>query len=237
MKTNHTAIAFTLRFLIVLALTFTITSCGDDDEYLIDTTPIVGDTPPEAVDLGLPSGTKWATRNLNPTTQFVPWGDLSFRSPEFCTWKDYTFGKHDALTKYCSRAERGEDGYTDESVLGRKLTELEPEDDIARQMWGEGWRIPSKEQWQELIKHCYTTKGTNSIILTTWDNNKSIKLPLEGYGFGDNKEADHCYYWSRTLNEGHEENAYCFMYNTIPLPYIGEKNRACGMSIRPVKEE
>ncbi|WP_193215967.1 hypothetical protein [Pseudoprevotella muciniphila] len=43
-------------------------------------------------------------------------------------WEKYRFGTPDALTKYCFRTNFGKDGYTDESVLGRKLTELDPED-------------------------------------------------------------------------------------------------------------
>ena len=41
-------------------------------------------------------------------------------------WEKYRFGTPDALTKYCFRTNFGKDGYTDESVLGRKLTELDP---------------------------------------------------------------------------------------------------------------
>ena len=234
MKSTYTTIALALRFLIVLALTFTIVSCGDDDEYLIDPTPVVGNTPPEAVDLGLPSGTKWAARNLNTTNNFVPWGAHSFNSAKFCTWEYYTFDMSDALTKYCSHANYGKDGYTDESVLGRKLTELEPEDDIARQWWGEGWRIPSKEQWQELIKFCLITKGSKNFILKSRLNNNSIELPPEGYGNGSSKEASKCYYWSRTLHESYDYHAYCFIYSTTYT--ISHRDRAWGMSIRPVKE-
>ena len=234
MKKIFSTTSFAFRALLVVALAFTLIACGDDDYTIEDQEPIVGETPPEAVDLGLPSGTKWAASNLNYTGQFVAWGALSSRSASYCTWESYSFGMPDALTKYCFSADYGKDGYTDEAVLGRKLTELEQEDDIARQKWGEGWRIPSKKQWEELISNCEITKKAKYIILRSKRNHNTIELPKEGYAYGSKNDTDLCYYWSRTLHETLDNKAYCFLYNK--KGFISDRDRAQGMSIRPVKE-
>ncbi len=234
MKKLYPTTCYALRALLVVALTFALAACGDDDNTIEDPTPVVGETPPEAVDLGLPSGTKWAASNLNFTGKFVAWGALTSRSASYCTWESYRFGTPDALTKYCFMADYGKDGYTDEAVLGRKLTELEPEDDIARQIWGEGWRIPSKKQWEELISNCEITKQARYIILRSRRNNNSIQLPKQGYAYGSNYDTGLCCYWSRTLHETLDNKAYCFLYNK--KGFISDRDRAQGMSIRPVKE-
>ena len=234
MKKLYPTTCYALRALLVVALVFTLAACGDDDNTIDEQEPIVGINPLEAVDLGLPSGTKWAASNLNSTGKFVAWGALSSRFASYCTWESYRFGTPDALTKYCFSAEYGKDGYTDEAVLGRKLTELEPEDDIARQIWGEGWRIPSKKQWEELISNCEITKKAKYIILKSKRNHNTIELPIEGYAYGSIKDTDLCCYWSRTLHESYDCFANCFLYNK--KGFISNRYRAQGMSIRPVKE-
>ena len=243
MKNILATIGYTLRVLIVLALTLTVASCGDDDEYPIDTTPIVGDTPPEAVDLGLPSGTKWAARDINNSGYYVAWGELFAKRSEDCTWANYRFGSPNAFTKYCFRPDLGKDGYTDEAVLGRKLTELEPVDDIARQQWGEGWRIPSKEQWQELFDNCdfYDSQQENKVIFESKRNHNSIVLTAQGYAFNGGIDLARCYYWTRTFHESFDSFAYYILFDFSfyfdPYSYlIGFQTRAYGMSIRPVKE-
>ena len=234
MKKTFATTSFALRAFLVVALAFMLAACGDDDNTIDGQEPMVGSNPPEAVDLGLPSGTKWAASNLNSKGKFVAWGNLNARSASYCTWESYRFGTPDSLTKYCFRADYGKDGYTDEAVLGRKLTELEPEDDIARQKWGEGWRIPSKAQWEELINNCIITKNAKSITLKSKRNNNSIQLPKQGYAYGSNYDTGLCFYWSRTLHEKTDNKAYCFSYDKKSL--ISPRFRAQGMSIRPVKE-
>ena len=242
MKKTHAPIRYTLRVLFVFFLTLTLASCGDD-ESPAPSTPVVGQAPPEAVDLGLPSGTKWASYNIYGLGDYVPWGDLAPHTASGCTWESYRFGMPDMLTKYCYKDTHGKDGYTDESVLGRKLTELDPEDDIARQQWGEGWRIPSKEQWEELIKYCSIKKASADMrhqlsayipYRFTGPNGNYIDLPCEGYGYRSALSEDNCVYWSRTLHESLDRFAYNFRYNKKAL--IQFNDRAYGMSIRPVKE-
>lgn len=240
---RHTYTVFmkhTLTALLFAALTLAPVSCGDDDNNN-DQEPVVGSTAPEAVDLGLPSGTKWANCNMFGRDEYVQWGALVNKSSKDCTWEQYRFGTPDALTKYCFRANYGKDGYTDEAVLGRKLTELEPEDDIARQKWGEGWRIPSKEQWEELINNCrissYFDIDFSPCLIFEGPNHNTIELPAYGYGYWNKiEDKEQYYYWSRTLHDKFDCFAYCLEYTGIDA-FIDYEHRAWGMSIRPVKEK
>lgn len=101
------------------------------------------------VDLGLPSGTLWATRNLGEYSyhagigNYYAWGDPSSRSA--FTWETYKWGRptpEGGITKYCSEDNR---------------TVLEPSDDPATVEMGKGWSTPTIEQWKELIENTKQT--------------------------------------------------------------------------------
>ena len=96
----------------------------------------------QAVDLGLPSGLKWASCNVGATTP-EGYGDY-FAWGETATKKDYSWatykhanGDKNKLTKYCTDASYGNDGFTDDK------TTLDPEDDAATANWGKEWRMPT----------------------------------------------------------------------------------------------
>ena len=118
----------------------------------------------EYVDLGLPSGTLWATCNVganNPEDfgDYFAWGETSPKDDY--NWDTYRYSNggsngHPNLTKYCSDSDYGYNGFTD------NLTILQPEDDAATANWGNGWRMPTKEECQELFSYCtwlYTTQN------------------------------------------------------------------------------
>ena len=91
------------------------------------------------VDLGLPSGTLWATCNVGAETpegygDYFAWGEIEPKSLyEWSTYK-YCHGDFDQLTKYCQNATYGYDGYTDDLCVLLQM------DDAATANWGEGWR-------------------------------------------------------------------------------------------------
>ena len=64
-------------------------------------------------------------------------------------------GSYNTLTKYCTRSDYGYNGFTD------SLTILLPEDDAATVNWESGWRIPTKDECEELLKH--TTKKVETV--------------------------------------------------------------------------
>lgn len=100
----------------------------------------------EFVDLGLPSGIFWATCNIgasNPEDAgtYYAWGETDRQESYTFSWDTYKYGdSEESLTKYYS---------------GDGKTTLEPEDDAAFKKWKEGWRMPTADEYKELIDHCY----------------------------------------------------------------------------------
>ncbi|MBR6376052.1 MAG: hypothetical protein IKR91_07460, partial [Alloprevotella sp.] len=131
--------------LLLGSMTFTLTACGDDDDDAGGSSA-GGLTPAgkaaQMVDLGLPSGTLWADRNVGADKpeaygSYFAWGETVPKSDY--SWSTYKYGTADSeLTKYCSESSYGKDGYTD------KFIELELQDDAASVNWGGNWRMPSK---------------------------------------------------------------------------------------------
>ena len=166
----------------------------------------------EYVDLGLPSGVKWATQNVGANTAtelgtFVAWGEITPITDY--DWETYKWGNgdEDALTKYCTDASAGK-------VDGK--TTLEATDDIATQLWGSDWRMPTFEEVKELYDKCtwtwvpsyagvdakgYVVKGTNG---------NSIFLPAVSR---EERQAEGAY-WSSSLRteEGYNKSAYALLF-------------------------
>ena len=156
------------------------------------------------VDLGLPSGTLWATCNVGATTfeaygnEFA-WGETRIID----NWRDYVykFGERCEYTKYCTELS---DGVFDDETGNRFVdnkTLLEAQDDAATEHWGEHWCMPTGEQCMELKEKCVWEKIKSNGQLgsrVTGPNGNSIFLPtpdktnVEG-GLPINS------YWSSTL--------------------------------------
>ena len=191
------------------------------------------------VDLGLPSGLRWATTNVGATNpedygDYYAWGEITTK--DSYTWENYTLanGSEDAFTKYCSNSHYGKDGFTDE------LTTLEAADDAATQIWGENWRMPTMGEWAELINNCtwtWTTKnGVNGYEVKATNGN-SIFLPAAGslrggelYDAGSSGG-----YWSSSLLT---YNPQCAeeVYFRSSYPGSGGGPRYFGQPVRPVMD-
>ena len=155
------------------------------------------------VDLGLPSGTLWATCNVGASApeefgDYFAWGETEPK--DYYDWSTYKWcnGNEETLTKYCEESSLGYNGFVDNK------TELDPEDDAACAHYP-GGRMPSWEQIQELCDSC-TWKWTqlNGVngMLVTGPNGNTMFLPSADskydspnsyFGPGGN-------YWSRTLD-------------------------------------
>ena len=133
------------------------------------------------VDLGLPSGLKWATRNIGATSEsdygdFFMWGSITPNTNEECTWESY---------KYCNGSDTTLTKYNTDSSYGTvdNITTLEPEDDVATQIMGSEWRMPTKAEIQELIdsttKQWTQVNGVNGYKFTG-SNGNSIFIPAAG---------------------------------------------------------
>lgn len=205
----------------------------------------------EYVDLGLPSGTLWATCNVGASKpeecgDYFAWGETTPK--ENYWWDTYKWckGSEKTQTKYCVAKDYG-------TVDG--LTQLESADDAATANWGEEWRMPTREELEELLVKCdwedicYDGSDVKGLLLTSRANGNSIFMPYTGM-YTDKQDVYNggisFLYWSATLTEEeglYEEElkavshcAYSFQFDLYDL-IVAESFRAVGLCVRPVRKE
>ena len=183
----------------------------------------------EYVDLGLPSGTLWATENIkdaNGNELYFAWGETQgYTSGQVGTdknfiWEDYEFGTN--LSKY-----NESDG----------KTELDAIDDAATANWGSNWKMPTKEQFEELTACTMTgwtqIDGVNGLLFTSLTNFNELFLPAAGQAgysqfsyYGSNGS-----YWSSSLFED-----FYSVWKFVALNVGFDPDFRCyGCSVRPVR--
>lgn len=196
------------------------------------------------VDLGLPSGTLWATTNVGASSPeecgyYFSWGDTTPRNGEDPFWTNYKWNvnKWNTMTKYCTNSSHGYNGLVD------NLTELEPEDDAATANWGSGWQMPSKTQMEELRTKCtwqWTTKnGVKGYTVKSKNNGNSMFLPVTNYySNGQIYYAGNLgYYWLRTLHETSSYKAYYLYFYTSSNLQCTYGERYSGFVVRAVRTQ
>jgi len=175
------------------------------------------------VDLGL--SVNWATHNIGAKTPdedgfFFSWGEVWPKSQDY-TEENYKFYHNDHYTKYCSGK------YT-----------LDPCDDVAHVHWGEGWRLPTKKEFKELIQKCeweWTSKNSRNGYKVTGPNGNSIFLPAAGFYFdefssyNDYREVE-ASYWS---GFGEDEFVYVLHFRS-GLKRVENDPRYFGIPVRAV---
>lgn len=204
----------------------------------------------EWVDLGLPSGTLWATCNVGASRpeeygDYFAWGETEPQPTRNYSDASYKFtqGKDSLLTKYCADSNYG--------AVDNK-TELELVDDAACVNWGSDWCMPTRQQFEELMKMCMWRK-TNFGFEGTGPNGRTIVLPTAGYItqgmiWYDEKcyyeDDNRCFYWSSTLAGEDIGNGYskfaCTGYISTyrGASYgIGISSRPDGCPVRPVRRK
>lgn len=196
----------------------------------------------EFVDLGLPSGTLWATCNVGADSPqdiglFFAWGDTEGHGADPTdgyrfSWENYKWcevsGDDTYFTKYVSDSSRGKDGFTD----GK--TELDPEDDAAYVNWGNNWRMPTYEQVKELKDKCtweIITIGEVTGYEVTGPNGNVIFLPETGWRI-DDMLMEGGAYWSRTTNPESDGGAFFLSWDSTGWYEYG--GRLDGQCVRPV---
>ena len=190
------------------------------------------------VDLGLPSGLLWATRNVGATSpgdygDYFAWGETTPKSSS--EWSNYRYchGGPLQLTKYCSNSSYGYNGFTD------NLTILQPGDDAATANYG--GRTPTREEWQELMDKTtsqWTTQNGVNGRRFTGPNGNSLFLPAAGYLWGSSlKEAgSNGSYWSSSLVTDHPDYAFCFVFDSSKLR-LSDASRVDGFPVRAVRQK
>lgn len=261
-----------LALAVIGAASVLMTACSSDDEVVADgnNDEVVdgGDDetpdPHEYVDLGLPSRTLWATTNIGAEKPedyglFFAWGEtqgysgavlddgLTSVDGHIFDWSTYKWcnGTYNTLTKYNGDSSFG----TVDSPT--PLIELLPEDDAAYVNWNSNWRMPSKEQFEELIYGGYTTtlwttrNGVYGRLITSTVEgykDKSIFLPAAGVRYDGslvNAIGQTGTYWSRTRFSEFSSAAFnLYFYSEHCDVYIGNiaNGRYYGRSVRAVRK-
>lgn len=198
------------------------------------------------VDLGL--SVYWATRNIYAAGiydngDYFAWGEPSPKT-------DYTWGTY----KYKSGAYFTE--YVTQNIHGTvdNKTQLDPEDDAAHAQWGANWRMPTKEEMDELITNCdfrwietgeWPNKRGGVRVTGPGPERKSIFLPAGDQRYGTNSPNWWAgLYWTSTLVDTWDEQAYSLYFTStyadeetgiMPKPKLGDRrDRYYGFLIRPV---
>ena len=181
---------------------------------------------PDWVDLGLPSGTLWATCNIGASSpedygDYFAWGETEPKSAyNEDTYFDSDFNKYNNYGG---------------------LTELLPEDDAATVNWGVNWQMPSPAQIQELYNSGYTTtewtklNGVDGRMIVSKSNGNRVLLPAAGYRSGASlyDAGSYGYYWSRSLDSSNSRYGYYLYFYSSYIRSYGY--RYYGRSVRPVR--
>lgn len=194
----------------------------------------------EWVDLGMPSGLKWATCNIGASSSeeagnYYAWGEVTPKSDY--SWTNYKFrtsgeSKDDVkVSKYNTVSYYG--------VVDNKTT-LEMPDDAARVNWGGEWRMPTTAEFYELKNQCTCTwtsqDGKKGYKVTSITNGNSIFLPVTGYRNGTTLFDDESfgYYWSSMLNTSNTRDAWSLRFYWDSLTDHFSFDRNYGLPVRPV---
>ena len=201
-------------------------------------------SPVEYVDLGLPSGLKWAKCNLGAPKPSEPgdhyaWGETDPKA-EY-TWATYKWmqaGQSEAkyITKYTiADGETGGIWYDSSGAfIGDNKTALVAADDAATAKLGSPWRMPTIDEFQELIDKCtwtWTTQDGVNGYQVDGPNGNAIFLPAGYLVIGSYRAG---YYWSSSLSTTESDRAYSLDLNSDRY-FIARTYRYFGCTVRPVR--
>ncbi len=228
--------------LMALVMMFCGTGCSSKKKFSSNGKSIVTISGQMAghdyVDLGLPSGTKWATCNVGaskPTEygDYFAWGETKPKEDYSIETYKWCKGSDDSMTKYCTKSSYG-------TVDNKDV--LEAEDDAATANWGSAWRMPTRAEQEELLEGCdwewvedFNGSGVNGQLGTSKKNGATIFLPAAG----DRLDADlfsvgssGCY-WSSSLSEYYPYYASCLYFRGDIIVWRNDY-RGVGRSVRAV---
>ena len=179
---------------------------------------------PHLIDLGLPSGTKWACCNVGASKPedyggYFAWGETKEKSKylwdtyiHYSNWTIYDIGKDIAGSQY----------------------------DAAKANWGIPWVMPSLEQMNELVDKCTSNwtmmNGVNGIKFTS-SNGASIFLPAANNGNELDRRGSYGQYWSSSLDESYPSTAWSLRTGEWYVNAADHLYRYYGCSVRPVRKK
>jgi len=181
---------------------------------------------PHAIDLGLPSGTKWACCNVGANKPegyggYYAWGETETKS----TYNWNTYNHCNGTGKTCHD-------------LGYDIAVTDY--DIAHVKWGGSWQMPSRVQIKEIVEQCnyswITISGVKGCMFTSKKNGKSVFFPAAGV-FWDNDlhyASEFANYWSSTQNPDFISHAYGPSFRSSGASWYTYGERYTGNPVRPV---
>ena len=189
----------------------------------------------EYVDLGL--SVKWATMNVGAKTEedyghYYMWGSITPNTPDECNWANTPFnnGATSYDTTYFNSVK--------DTVIPNKV--LAKEYDVAVQIMGGDWRMPTKDECQELYKNTtqswVTINGVNGRKFTSkTDTSKYIFIPSAGYYYNGSvsEVGAYGYIWSSTISSPYSKARF-LRFRSSPCG-ASTTERCYGMSVRGVK--
>ena len=189
----------------------------------------------EYVDLGL--SVKWATMNVGAKTEedyghYYMWGSITPNTLDECNWANTPF--NNGATSYDATYFNS----VKDTVIPNKV--LAKEYDVAAQIMGGDWRMPTKNECQELYKNTtqswVTIKGVNGKKFTSkTDTTKYIFIPAAGYYYNGSvsEVGNNGYIWSSTISSPYSKARFLrFRSSTCGA---STTERCYGMSVRGVK--
>ena len=234
-------------------LTLGTVSCERDDDNTNQDTPSTPSTPTDPtdptdpanptsgqwVDLGLPSGLLWYSVNLGATSpeqygDYYAWGETRPKSDYRCSTYRYCTvdadGDHQTFTKYNTKETYG---------TVDNLTTLQPSDDAATAVLGGGARMPTMDEWQELLDNTtaeWTTQSGVNGRRFTGTNGNSIFLPAAGGRYGSELyfAGERGDYWSSSLRTDFPNLAWDCHFGS-GSQHVSSPGRDHGQSVRAVR--
>ena len=198
------------------------------------------------IDMGLPSGTKWAATNLGAERpedwgNYYAWGETETKKTySFATYK-YAYNPNDIYSGYTKYILDSNSSHYD------GLSQLTTGDDAAFQNWGSHWRMPTKEQMAELTNTDYVEwsiiklyEGTGNDrwyqAIKSKFNGNMLLLPFAGYysSAANGRWEGGLLYWSRSLWENNLFASWLRWYDLEQKNIIDGMGREDGMPVRPV---
>ncbi len=206
-----------------------INTYKERDEFVVATSG--------AVDMS--TSVKWAAYNVGATApqeygDYYAWGETEPKSNYLWTTYKWCNGSETTLTKYNTSSSYGTVDI---------ITQLELEDDAARANWGGSWRMPTEEEWEELVTRCmWVGESYGSIrgqMVYCFETGNTIFLPAAGrwMGSNDNNAGSRGFYWSSSLDTDNPVNAWGieFEFSSGEVSRYNS-SRYFGKSVRPVTE-
>ena len=192
------------------------TAYGDEKSF----TTLPGINGYDWVDLGLPSGIKWAVCNVGATTpegygNYYAWGEITTKT---------SYNQSNSVT------------------YGQQMSDISGNAtyDAARANWGGTWRIPTKAEMEELLNNCtwtWTTQNGVNGYRVIGSNGNSIFLPAAGnYVESSRYNEGSLLYWTSTPSDN-TTSSHILVYSEINhYYYCSSMVRYTGLSVRPVSD-